>query len=486
MEVERAALTQGRLRTTMGKLSHPMTANELAGIANCLFNRQLAAGEAGQYLARVEVALRPLYTLTLRFLNTGVTRKRHTEDGLDTVLSFCREHSVSWDISILRGDEIARGQYIQALEDRFPNFERARQDTEQKLHGLLGYDLKIEVSEEGVWGVGPDLFDHWIDFFQKAHIGKGKIRFIVLSLWDSEQFTTPVHGRSVEIMDSGGGHIRKEKLILINSMAGLPVRFIAFHEFSHDMISRFAPLMIFAGPQEEYMVDFIAHAILSELKSPEAEDYQRTMLARHHLDDDTKREVEAQAKGILLKMNISHYSTKIGESPELLLVEDLLPAVALRDMPPQNRPTGYFKEGDLVVLVGRNFDRLALAPSQEGIKAVVKSVDRDEHITVEVVSDDGVLQNQITSVERGSNKVYEWDQGVAIFIPKGRKLREKEYISRLHLPEWIDSILFRELSISTIEELEMIPDELFISVPRFNATTIAQIRNAIARYRGRA
>lgn len=113
--VSRTCLPATRLTAILARSNRPINAIEIRKIARTLFGHNLTLEQAGNHLAEIDARLRSLYATTIRFLDTGKVRRGDLEEAL----RFCRDHQM-WDIQTLNANEIARREYIEALEFQFP------------------------------------------------------------------------------------------------------------------------------------------------------------------------------------------------------------------------------------------------------------------------------------------------------------------------------------------------------------------------------
>lgn len=185
------------------------------------------------------------------------------------------------------------------------------------------------------------------------------------------------------------------------------------------------------------------------------------------------------------KLKLYNIQTPIGKLPELLTFdEDGLPKVALRDLSPQRRKEGYFKQGDYVVIDMSNLTSPSFGKAL-AVKGVVAQVnEKHKWVEVEVVSDNGVLQNIRKRLAISSPSVWRWNEKVTPFIPQGYTLRERQYIFQLELPRSIEHALLMHGSIFTIEELERAFDQEVLSlIPGIDESTLGIIQKALTNYR---
>lgn len=70
------------------------------------------------------------------------------------------------------------------------------------------------------------------------------------------------------------------------------------------------------------------------------------------------------------------------------------------------------------------------------IKAIIDEVTEDlGSVTIRVVTDDGVILNNIRGFPVNSNLLWKWDESKVPFLPEGKTLREEVYLHKLGLPQ---------------------------------------------------
>ncbi len=172
-------------------------------------------------------------------------------------------------------------------------FMATKDAVEQQLRAILGPAFRLEITSEVT---RPEKLDParfkmtlWPAFIRAAGIDGSVLQRIVISEWNSEQYTTPLDDGSVVIMDTSALYDDKREMILLNA-DGFSDRHTAYTMLIVAAVARFGTDGLeLSEPEQHGLADYLVWRILQRVSPDEAPQYYEEYVSPHRLTQAAPR-----------------------------------------------------------------------------------------------------------------------------------------------------------------------------------------------------